>query len=393
MSGLIAANRLDLAEDVFNKIVEAVGDDVITSKRGFDLHSFLFAIEAFFKSDNLPDSVFDFLCRVVENADDSDDMKDYRDDGNFISFVINRARGNAVRTLIKCENKDNYRERIFPIIESIASSASVATRGAALMNLALLNRIDQYRNIELFKALIYDYDPLLLSMPVHNLNPLVYFVKYAFDELGDFFEHVRTTPECYNSQIIILWLAWYCADKEAAKEMIDEICSKNLQACRTLIEFIVRQECFDDKCLEYLYKNMDRCNDDESFANIYDGVFLHIKNAAKGLRIEFAWSFAHLQRIIACHYYLEFLASLALSEPHTVLELLVESVGKIENKNSYIWNTITDVIIQSYNGIKSYNDPDISNSLEKAMDLLDQMMEDVKSSGRINYFIQKLDNE
>lgn len=54
---------------------------------------------------------------------------------------------------------------------------------------------------------------------------------------------------------------------------------------------------------------------------------------------------------------------------------------------------MVDVLIQSYNGIKSFNDCDYQDTLEHAMDLMDTIMQNPNNKYLIINFINKLDNE
>jgi len=51
------------------------------------------------------------------------------------------------------------------------------------------------------------------------------------------------------------------------------------------------------------------------------------------------------------------------------------------------------VLIQSYNGIKSFNDSSYQDTLEHAMDLMDAIMKNPNNKYLITNFINKLDNE
>ena len=62
--------------------------------------------------------------------------------------------------------------------------------------------------------------------------------------------------------------------------------------------------------------------------------------------------------------------------------------------NDYsIWNSVTDVLIQSYNGIRSFNDIKYQSTLEYAMDLIDGLMMNKDKRFLITNFIHKLDDE
>ena len=57
------------------------------------------------------------------------------------------------------------------------------------------------------------------------------------------------------------------------------------------------------------------------------------------------------------------------------------------------YGKVADVLIQSYNGIKAFNDEDTSPVLEKAMDIMDGYMKNSENKHMILNFIHKLDNE
>lgn len=59
----------------------------------------------------------------------------------------------------------------------------------------------------------------------------------------------------------------------------------------------------------------------------------------------------------------------------------------------FIVNHVVDVLIQSYNGIKSFNDSKYQDTLEHAMDLIDSIMQNPSNKYLITNFINKLDNE
>ena len=62
--------------------------------------------------------------------------------------------------------------------------------------------------------------------------------------------------------------------------------------------------------------------------------------------------------------------------------------------NDYsIWNSVTDVLIQSYNGIRSFNDVEYQPILEHAMDMIDSLMMNKDKRFLITNFIHKLDDE
>ena len=59
----------------------------------------------------------------------------------------------------------------------------------------------------------------------------------------------------------------------------------------------------------------------------------------------------------------------------------------------FTWNNIVEVVIQSYNGIKTFNNNSNQKTLEFAMDLIDTIMQSGSNKTLIINFINKLDNE
>ena len=202
MRGLLDAGRVDNALHVLEHILEVIGNDVNSTIRGFSLHSLLFALNEMPKMDQVPELVFNLFCNALINAKESVEDR-HKDDKDVQTVGINQPRGNAGYMLVECARNYQYKEEIFSTIEQIAESASVYTRAAVLLNMAALNHLDKKRNVELFKKLMHDFNPRLMALPVHNYNPLVYFVNYAVDDLIDFFNHAVESPECYIEQIII----------------------------------------------------------------------------------------------------------------------------------------------------------------------------------------------
>ena len=91
--------------------------------------------------------------------------------------------------------------------------------------------------------------------------------------------------------------------------------------------------------------------------------------------------------------FIGFLGGYAIKDPVQSLRWL-EQVLAIDVKDDYfIWNQIMDVIIQSYNGIKSFNDDSYRSTLENAMDMIDTIMQNPSNKYLISNFINKLDNE
>lgn len=394
LMGMLESGREDLAEKVFSGIVNEIGDDINTHVRDFDIWTLLLAVDRFIKCKTLPQTVFDFLCRAVmeikENLPHRDD-----NDPDFYNTCINLPRGNAGYDLVACFKFPQYSEAIFTTLESIASSASEFTRGAVLMNFAVLNTLDKDRSLRLFLALMHDYHPKLMSLPVHNLNPLVYYVNYAFNDLIPFFEKALETESCYEQQVVILWLAWSHTHNNNAKEFLDSMCDRSETARITLIKTLsVHCKDIDKESSAYICSLMRDDYYSEKFVSQCDYLFLDLDSADKDIQKLISSQFVDfIKKESEIHVFYEFLAHLAIIDPIETLLLLEQSLIKHEPTEYNDWNNITDIIIQAYNGIVRYDDDRYKSILEKAMDMLDFLMIKAEHNYIIDEFINKLDNE
>lgn len=396
MQGLMDAGRLDDAMHVLEGILDVIHHDVNTSERGFSLHSLLFALNDIAKCGQVPEIVFNLFCNALLNAKEPEEDR-HKDDKDVQNVGINQSRGNAGYMLVECAQEKKYAEGIFKTIESIAESASVYTRAAVLLNLAALNNLDKNRNVLLFKKLMHDYDPRLMALPVHNYNPLVYFVNYAVDDLIEFFSHAAETPECYQEQVVILWLAWsHNRRDERIKVFLDKMCDNSQEARLSLLNFLgTLDRKMNDDALCYILHFMEPQFDTQEMGDAFDSLFYHAKNWTEDVQKKVAEAF--VDSLVSKHkvrVFIEFLAGYAIKDPIQTLNWLERVLGdRVVSDDYYIWNHIVDVIIQSYNGIKSFNDSSYQETLEHAMDLIDTIMQNPSNKYLITNFINKLDNE
>ena len=91
--------------------------------------------------------------------------------------------------------------------------------------------------------------------------------------------------------------------------------------------------------------------------------------------------------------FIKFLAGYAIIEPLQTLAWLEKILSKKCPEDYGIWNVVTDVLVQSYNGIQSFNDKKDHGVLEKAMDMMDQLMMSKDNRFLITQFIHKIDEE
>ena len=395
MQGLLDAGRTDDAMKVLGEMLDVIGHDVNSTVRGFSLHSLLFALNDIPKMDHVPEIVVRLFCNALLNAKEPEEDR-HKDEKDVHTIGINQVRGNAGYMLVECAQEVKYKETIFSTIESIAKTASVYTRAAILLNMAALNFLDKDRNVALFKKLMYDYNPRLMALPVHNYNPLVYFINYAVEDLMDYFEHAADCPSCYQGQVVILWLAWSHNNKnERIKVLLDKMCDTSQVARISLLEFLCTlDEKMNEDALGYIINFMEPEFDSQEMGNACDNLFHHAKYWSDDIQRRVAEAFvaspASKHKISV---FIEFLAGYAIKDPVQTLRWLEQTISDDMLDEYYNWNHVTDVLIQSYNGIKSFSDSSNKDTLEHAMDMIDALMQSPNNKNLISNFINKLDNE
>lgn len=395
MQGLLDAGHLDEALHVLERILDVIHHDVNSTERGFSLHSLLFALNDIPKMDQVPEPVFNLFCNALLNAKEPEEDI-HQDEKDVYNVGINQARGNAGHMLVECAKDEKYKEDIFKTIESIAETASVYTRAAVLLNMAALNFLDKNRNVALFKKLMHDFNPRLMSLPVHNYNPLVYFVNYALDDLIEFFSHAAECPECYREQVIILWLAWSHNDRdERVKVFLDKMCENSQKARISLLSFLCTlNNKMNEDAICYILHFMEPQFDSPEMGESYDNLFYHTKDWTDDVQCRVADAF--VASPVSKHKiraFIEFLAGYAIKDPVQTLIWLDKTLADGLPDDYFILNHVVDVLIQSYNGIKLFNDNSYQDTLEHAMDLIDTIMKNPSNKYLITNFINKLDNE
>ena len=395
MQGLLDAGRVNEALHVLERILVVIGNNVNSTIRGFSLHSLLFALNDIPKMDRVPEPVIELLCNALINAKEPEEDR-HKGDKDVLNVGINQPRGNAGYKLVECAHDNRYKEEIFSAIEQIASTASVYTRAAVLMNMAALNCLDTKKNVELFKKLMHDFNPRLMALPVHNYNPLVYFVNYAVDDLMDFFAQTVKYPECFNVQVVILWLAWSHNNRDTRiKVFIDKMCDISEDARISLLNFLCTlDEKMNEDAIWYILHFMEAQFDTPKMGAVCDNLFHHADkwtvDCQKRVANAFVASPLSKHDVTA---FIRFLASYAIKDPVQTLKWLEQTISNDIPDNYFIVNQVVDVLIQSYNGIKSYNDDNCQNVLECAMDLIDTIMQNPSNKYLITNFVDKLDNE
>ena len=392
--GLVAANKLDTADKVLRLIFDRLKKNLTYDGEGFSLFELLNTIDSQMKKNHLSNDAFEFICKVLRDYPDEDD-EEYLQEKDIYQRGINTARGNAGYMLVTCVNFKEYRSRILDALEEVAETASITTRSAILLNMACLGVIDRDRNLQLFLKLNHDYAPQLMSMPVHNYNPLVYMVNYGFDSLIPYFEHAVDVPSCHDVIAVLLLLAWLHTSKTDAERLLWKALETE-EGRVSLVQFVARQEtlCSDEKLVQILLALMDTKYTSERMASTFDTLFMHADNWETNTKLTLTEAFVEsdLPRYSLRSFY-EYLAALAVVYPEKTLVWMEKVLSKYTPEEYYEWNRIFDILIQCYNGISKFNDPELKPQLERTMDMIDEQLMNSNTSIHASSFLMKLDNE
>lgn len=391
--GLTQAKDVDreIVHNVFQKIVNRFYPDINVFGSA-PLTSFLRSLKFFINNKYLPDDVFDFICKAVSETNEDDDANNENDKEPY-QTGINRARGIAGELLVDCSTVGKqYGDRIFNTLESIASSASITTRAAILINMARLNTIDPERSLTIFLHLMHDYNANLMALPVHNLNPLIYYINYGFAKLIPLFREAIKKSECHKSMTEILWLA-FVKEKDGAENLFHQIILASHDAALTFFKVVARYGNYFpiSKSMKYIVELIDKGEEDVSknVSIVYDGYRNWSDEELEGLTNAFV---KHNSCIYTTHSYYECLKSYAVEHPEKVLQWIIDTYQwkKKKSFDPFEIQRILEILAQSYNGVRKYYPED--EDIENAMDVMDEILADSQKRDYLRNFLFELDN-
>lgn len=391
--GLTKAKDFDKGNihKVFKEIAIRFYPDINAFGSG-SLCGFLRSLKYFIDNNYLPEDVLDFICKAVVETKEDDDANNENNKQPY-QIGINRARGIAGDLLVDCSTiGKQYGEKIFNTLESIADTASITTRAAILINMARLNTIDPDRSLTLYLHLMHDYKAILMAMPVHNLNPLIYYINYGFGELIPLFKEAITKPECHESMTEILWFA-FLKRKEGAENLFHQILLASNEAALTFFKIIARysKNIPLTKSLKYVLELIELDKEDiaKNVSIVYDGFRNWTDEEIKILSNAFV---QHNCCAYTTHSYYECLKSYAVEHSENVLKWIIATYRWKRKKSfdPFEIQRILEILTQSYNGVRKYY-PD-NQDIEKAMDVMDEILADSQKREYLRNFLFELDN-
>lgn len=340
---------------------------------------------------HMPRQVYDFVKNIVLHPYSDKDETDNID----YNLPINRERGRAIDLLVCTSYYDTeYGNDILDTMEQIVPVASVTSKVGMLFRMACLLNVDYQRTLNLFLAVTQDGNPNYFKLPVHNANPLLYFIGKDFRQLIPYFRMAMKSDMGNDVTADWLFRAWLCSNREA-KDMLFELVDKSKAARVKAIDFVGRHcdKKFAEPMMEVLLRYLDY--GEKELGREYDEIFSHLADWETSLDSrKFLDKFIKSQVCIYCsHEIYQYLKYLAENDPNYCLDLLTKLYNKKSSKHAE--NTeecplednelqeITEILIDAYNNVRVY-DKD-NQSLESAMDLLDDLLE----KEDVNYYLNR----
>lgn len=340
---------------------------------------------------HMPRLVYDFVKDIVLHPYSDKDETDNID----YNLPINRERGRAIELLVctSCYDKE-YGNDILDTMERIVPTVSVTSKVGMLFRMACLLNVNRQRTLNLFLAVTQDGDPNYFKLPVHNANPLLYFIGKDFHQVIPYFRMAMKSDIGNDVTADLLFRAWLCRNNEA-KDMLFELADNSRVARVKTIDFVGRhfEAKFAEPMMEVLLRYL--AFEEKELGREYDEIFRHLAEWETSLDSrKFMDKFIKSEVCIYCsHEIYKYLKSLAENDPNYCLDILTKLYNKksrkhIENAEEYPLEDnelqeITEILIDAYNNVRVY-DKD-NQSLESAMDLLDALLE----NENVNYYLNR----
>ena len=355
--------------ELYSKLIKATGEDVNAAQSEV-LIDICRSLDFYINNGSIaPKVLLDYVIKIAREAEDVDDKREADVDYN---TGINQVRGSAVDHLVRSVEMEPYSHDIFVVLNEIAEKASVATRCAALFQMAVMMRSDKEKTLQLFLHLVHDYNKSLLRLPAHNMNPILYLISYKFDALKDYFEHCIAEPSCHKENIVWLLVATL-RKKDGAEEMLFRMADASEEGRCTLVK--ETENYYSANCHDLMEKVLRRymSYDEEQLGRIYDQIFEEYSGWPEDALTDYLNTFFESPVSKYCnHYVYEFLEKYAEKNPHqTLYWLLAKYFRKSGNWREF--DSMTEVLLAAYNRILVFDKND--KVIEDAMDMLDDFLQ------------------
>lgn len=355
-------------KELYDLLIKAMGQDVNKSSSEVVI-DVCRALDYYIKNrKTAPRVLMDYVLLVAKDADDSGDDKESEIDYN---TGINRVRGCAVEHLVRSAFMAPYRDAIFKVLEQVAGTASVATRCAALFQMAYLMDYDKERTMNLFLAMTSDYNINILRLPAHNLNPLNYLIKFDFERLIPYFQQCVALKESHQVNILWLWIATIL-HKPGAKELMYEMADASVEGRSKLVR--CTQEYYRPQFQGLVEEVLRRYlgYEEKELGRSYDFQFEGFDKWPHNKVYPFLDDFFNSSVVkYSSHCMYDYMKETARDDAKKVLSWLILLYPKKRDED-FEQGDLLDVLYATYNRILVFDKND--KDLEKAMDLLDSFL-------------------
>lgn len=383
-----------IASDLFQKLLDLVSKEQTPNSAGV-LISLTRCVSNFGENRQMPETASNFLMKIATEYDDSNENTEANNRPDAYQAGINQVRGSAANYLVKYARYIKDKNALFKALECIATNGAVTTRSATLLELGLLIITDPDRCLRLTLSLI-GRNPSLMSMPIHNYNPLLYYTQRRFSDLESFYKQALDISQSHDILVCILWVAWANGESRA-KELCLGMLRRTPSCQSKLLLFIdqcrpvhIKTECIKDVYLLLLDSNDKETG--EKLESILDNLDKYVSDdVAQELINAFVKS---ENSKYAAHSFIKAMEHYSEKEPEKVLEwmhlVLKSTEGLTTQKSHYIDNgQFVDVVIKCYNEIGSYSDK--KEGIEFSMDLIDEILLNNHMRSHLFHFFRMLD--
>ena len=393
--GIIGLIKAEYDITVIKSLADALIKDLTASglyeqKNLYAVMDIMREMDYFIEKNEVTDTMMEFMCDIAQNyPEEPAEEDDLRSD--VYNTGINRARGNAAFHLVMCDQLRQYEDKIFKALEACID-ASIPTKGAIIFQQALLNNLDIQRNYRLYRNLTKDLTPSLLSIPLSNYHPLLYFINTNYDDLKDFFVSLYDVEASHEMLAQLLWIAWVRNRKDADKLLYD-LLDKSDKAKLSLLRYFNKE--IVNMYPQYVTPVAEWVSgsNDEEVGKAFDYLIDDYEERPWEEIRSFVDTYTKSNVFkYASHQFLDFMKEQASLHPEDVLRWMCD-FSVVEHKddtNVFTSSTTMSILVAAYNAIRKY---DKSNQgLETALDTMDRLMVQESVRRGMRHFLFELDN-
>lgn len=386
-----AGSDINMILELYERLIKR------TTKNKYEIRNLMEPVENLIGADKYSTEVFKWLVECFKTGDMESSIGEIHsenkddDDERLFDKGFNTTRGLAIFKLLRFANDERGFNEIIQLIHDTKDELTDEVICVVVDKLALLNKFDKERCVDLFSELCKGRSKQVLYSASWSAQ---YMAHANFEKLHCFFSDVinRVTNDSrmdYYGQLLTV-TAYFNYPK--AKELLEEAFKKNDKFKAGSIDMVVQYVASEEntpymdelwyrfleekgKDFIYGYSRFFRECKPESFERLYDLI-----QAFTGSRVGMGRDKEYYDFLLKCSPdYPEKCIDLALSSPHP----------KPDIRHSILDDEPLQVVINSYNSIDIL---DLENEYaEKAMDAFDLLLKDSSYRNPRGNFFQDLD--